>query len=88
MKIIKFGAVWCPGCLVMKPRWAKLEEEYKIEGDYHDYDEEEELAKELEIGELLPVAILEDSNGNEIHRFRGEISEKDIRNILEENSGK
>jgi len=25
MKVLKFGAVWCPGCLVMRPRWAEIE---------------------------------------------------------------
>ena len=25
MKVLKFGAVWCPGCLVMKPRWKEIE---------------------------------------------------------------
>jgi len=27
MKVLKFGAVWCSGCLVMNPRWRGVEEE-------------------------------------------------------------
>jgi len=27
MKVLKIGAVWCNGCLVMKPRWEELEKE-------------------------------------------------------------
>jgi thiol-disulfide isomerase/thioredoxin len=25
MKVLKFGAEWCTVCLVMKPRWEKIE---------------------------------------------------------------
>jgi len=25
MKVLKFGAVWCSGCLVMRPRWRSIE---------------------------------------------------------------
>lgn len=28
MKVLKFGAVWCSGCLVMRPRWEKIEKEH------------------------------------------------------------
>ena len=28
MKIIKIGAVWCPGCLVMKKVWNKITNDY------------------------------------------------------------
>ena len=28
MRIIKIGAVWCPGCLVMKKVWNKITNEY------------------------------------------------------------
>jgi hypothetical protein len=27
MHIVKIGAAWCSGCLVMKPRWAEIEKE-------------------------------------------------------------
>ena len=27
MKVLKFGAIWCSGCLVMKPIWKEIEEE-------------------------------------------------------------
>ena len=28
MKIIKIGAVWCPGCLVMKKVWKSIRNDY------------------------------------------------------------
>ena len=27
MKVLKFGAVWCPECLVMRPLWEEIEKE-------------------------------------------------------------
>ena len=39
MKVLKFGAVWCAGCLVMKPRWKELETENSwLETEYYDFD--------------------------------------------------
>ena len=39
MKVLKFGAIWCNGCLVMKPRWAQIEEENSwLETEYFDFE--------------------------------------------------
>ena len=40
MKVLKFGAVWCLGCLIMKPRWTEIETENTwLETEYYDFDE-------------------------------------------------
>ncbi|OGY47701.1 MAG: hypothetical protein A3J62_03900 [Candidatus Buchananbacteria bacterium RIFCSPHIGHO2_02_FULL_38_8] len=41
MKVLIFGAVWCPGCIIMKPRWKKIEEELTwLQTEYYDYDQD------------------------------------------------
>ena len=31
MRIIKIGAIWCPGCLVMKKVWNNILKEYDLD---------------------------------------------------------
>lgn len=79
MKVIKIGAVWCPGCIIMKPRWKKIEEEYSwFETEYYDFDTDKEVIEKFGIGEILPVFIFLDRKGEEILRLQGEVDEKEI----------
>ena len=40
MKVLKFGAIWCKECLVMRPMWGEIEKEIPdLETEYHDADE-------------------------------------------------
>jgi len=59
MKVLKFGAVWSPGCLVMRPWWEKIEKENpSLKTEYYDIDKNEEMAKKYKIEEgKLPVFI-------------------------------
>lgn len=89
MKVLKFGAIWCPGCLVMKPRWAEIEKENTwLKSEYYEYDNSSEQVEKYNIGDSLPVFIFLDKNENEILRLKGEVSKKDILKILEENKDK
>jgi len=83
MKIIKIGASWCSGCLVMKPRWKKIEQAYRLEGcildskgyDYDD-DETKSLLLHYSIDKdtiTLPVFIWLDDDDNEYARMNGEV---------------
>jgi hypothetical protein len=48
MKVLKFGAVWCPGCLVMKPRWKEIETDNSwLETEYHDFDQDKEVVRKI-----------------------------------------
>ena len=79
MKIIKFGAVWCPGCLVMKPVWKKVEEKYpNLDIIEYDYDIDEDEVNIYNVGDKLPVVIKLDDNGSEIGRLIGEKKENEI----------
>ena len=85
MKVLKFGAVWCPGCLVMKPRWKEIEQEMPwLETQYFEYDDSLELAKRYDVTEDLPVFIFLDRDGNELLRLKGEVSKEELVRILSE----
>jgi len=89
MKVLKFGAVWCPTCLIMKPRWAEIEKENSwLEAEYFEYDEHPEKVKEYNVGSVLPIFIFLDSNGQEFLRLKGEVSKKEILEVLVNNKSK
>lgn len=89
MKVLKFGATWCPACLIMKPRWAEIEAKNEwLKNEFYDYDENPEKVKEYNIGDSLPVFIFLDKNSKEFLRLKGEVSKKDILDILNKNKDK
>ncbi|MCF7906526.1 thioredoxin family protein [Patescibacteria group bacterium] len=89
MKVIKVGAVWCSGCMIMKPLWEEIEKENPwLETEYLDYDENPELAEKYEINDRLPVFIFLDKDNKEILRLTGEKSKEEILKIIEENKEK
>jgi thiol-disulfide isomerase/thioredoxin len=58
MKIVKISAVWCPSCLVMRPRFIEIEKKYpNIEFTSLDIDLDED-ATLYNPGPILPVLIL------------------------------
>ena len=84
MKVIKIGAIWCPGCLVMRPRWQEIEKEISIDSIYLDYDDDKEEVLKYNVGKILPVFIFTDNNGIELTRLIGEVSKKKILETIEE----
>jgi len=80
MKILKIGAVWCSGCLVMRPIWKKIEaENMTLDTEYYDFDERKDIVSKYNIDKgVLPVAIFLDSNNNEILRLSGEVTRERI----------
>ena len=84
MRIIKIGALWCPGCLISKSIWNDIEKEYPNHEYINlDYDLDEDLVEKYNVGELLPVVIIED-NDKEIKRIIGEKTKKEILESLSE----
>lgn len=82
MKILKFGAVWCSGCIVMKPRWAEIEKELPwLKTQYFDADENPELVQKYTITDY-PCFIFLDKNDLEIHREYGEIEKNKLIQII------
>jgi len=74
MKVLKFGAVWCSGCLVMKPRWVEIEKELSwLETEYFDYDKDKEAVEKYKVDKgTLPAFIFLDKEDKEILRLHGE----------------
>ena len=88
LKVIKIGAEWCPGCVVMKPRWAEIEKELpELKTEYFDADEHKELLKKYEV-KNLPAFIFLDQNENVIVKKEEEVSKEELLRIIQENKDK
>lgn len=88
MKILKFGAIWCKECLVMKPIWQEVEEEIpELKTEYYDADERPDLLKQYNIKDI-PVFIFLDKNDKEILRLQGMQNKEELVKIVNENLDK
>jgi thiol-disulfide isomerase/thioredoxin len=88
MKILRFGAIWCPGCLVMKHKWREIEKEINIDCEDYDYDEDKMEVEKWGVGRTLPVYIFIDKEGNELLRLIGEQSKSKLIDIIIQNNNK
>ncbi len=90
MKILKIGAVWCNGCLVMRPRWAEIEKENpSLETEYFDFDTSQDVLAKYHIDSgVLPVFIFLDKDGNELLRLNGEVEKSELQQVIQENKDK
>lgn len=89
MKVLKFGAVWCSGCLVMKPRWKKIEEENPwMDTEYYDFDKDGEAVEKYNIDQNLPTFVFLDKNDAEIMRLSGEPSREELIKLIEDHKDK
>jgi len=89
MKVLKFGAVWCAGCLVMKPRWKEIEEENPwLKTEYHDFDQDKDAVTKYGVDETLPTFVFLDKDGREFLRLNGEVEKGKLLNIIKENRDK
>jgi len=86
MKVLKFGAVWCSGCLIMKPRWKEIESENSwLKTEYYDFDQDKEMVNKYEVTETLPTFVFLDKNGEEFLRLNGEITKSDLIDFINKN---
>ena len=84
MKVVKISAIWCPSCIIMTNVINKIKTEYpNLEFINYDYDNDEEIVKKYNVGEILPVLIFLDNNENEVKRLIGEKSKKEIEEVIE-----
>jgi len=83
MKVLRFSAIWCSACLVMKKIFKHVENMHtELEFINYDYDTEDELVEKYNIGTTIPVLIFLDENENEITRIVGEKSYDEIEEII------
>jgi len=80
MKIIKIGAIWCSGCLVMRPIWKRIEAENTwLKTEYYDFDERKDIVQKYHVyKENMPVFIFLDNKENELLHLTGEVSRERI----------
>lgn len=83
MKIIKIGAIWCPGCLVMNKIWNKINKDYELDILDLDYDMNNDEVMNYNVGKVLPVFIFMDNEGIEIERLVGEQKEDKLRMLID-----
>lgn len=84
MKVIKIGAVWCPGCLIMKKVWNNIIKDYSnLEIINLDYDMDSEEVSKYNPGKVLPVVIFLDDNDQELERLIGEQKEETLREKID-----
>ena len=79
MKLVKISAMWCPACLIMRSRIAKID--LNIEQVEYDYDLDDEVVSKYNVGDILPVYILIDGD-KEVRRLIGEKSEDELSEFL------
>lgn len=85
MKIIQISAIWCNSCLVMQKTWNACKKQYpNIEWVTYDLDFDEEQVRKYEVGEKLPILILE-KDGEEINRLVGEKKQEEVEVWLKNN---
>lgn len=88
MKVLKFGAVWCKECLVMRPTWEEVEEEIPmLITEYYDADQYPDLLKKYNIKDI-PVFIFLDKDGKEFLRLEGMQNKEELIKIVKENLDK
>jgi thiol-disulfide isomerase/thioredoxin len=82
MNIIKIGAMWCPGCLIMHKVWKQVENAYpELEITSYDLDMDSEDVEKYSVGSTLPVIIFY-KDGNEYKRLIGERKYEDLEEII------
>lgn len=82
MRIVKIGAIWCSACLVMNKTLKKVLAKYNFDVEELDYDMDSDEVLKYKIDEILPVIIF--FNGSqEVYRVCGELSEKELINIID-----
>lgn len=85
MKVLKIGAIWCSGCIVMGPRWQEIEADHPdLQTQYFEFDDHPDVMEKYGITDTtLPVFIWLDKQGQELHREHGEISKDELLKINE-----
>ena len=83
MKIIKIGAIWCPGCLVMNKIWNKIIKDYDLDILELDYDMNNDEVMKYDVGKVLPVIIFFNDEGIELDRHVGELKEDKLRELID-----
>jgi len=82
MTVLRFTAVWCPSCLIMKSRWRVFFRDRPAfrQVDY-DYDDDGDAVRQYGVGDVLPVMIVLDGS-REVLRLVGEKTMKELERLF------
>ena len=83
MRLLLVSAIWCPSCIIMRPRYLEIAKNNKLNIQELDFDDDEKQVDELNIGSTLPVLIVYQDD-KEICRITGEKSKKELEGIFHE----
>lgn len=79
MKVLKFGAVWCQDCIIMKPRWQEIEDENPwLLAEFYDVDKDPQAAKKHNVTDKIPAFIFLDKEGKELLRLHGNVAKDEL----------
>ncbi|NTW22027.1 thioredoxin family protein [Candidatus Falkowbacteria bacterium] len=71
IRIIKFTAMWCADCIVMRPMWQEVRQQYPdLAIEEYDFDDQADQAKAFGIT-TVPTTIYLSQSGEEIMRRVG-----------------
>jgi thiol-disulfide isomerase/thioredoxin len=71
MKIIKFTALWCADCIVMRPMWQEVRQAYPdLVIEEYDFDDDADEAKAFGITNV-PTTIYQSESGEVLERQTG-----------------
>ena len=88
MKVLKFGAIWCTECLVMKPMWQEIEKSMpELKTEYFDADENAEMLEKYSIKDI-PVFVFLDKADKEFMRLEGVQNKDDLITTVKEHIDK
>lgn len=88
MKILRIGAEWCPECIIMRLRFAEIEQEMSaLDTEFIDVDKNPEIKRLWNI-EDIPTFIFLDKNGQEFLRLQKLVEKEDLLKIIQENNDK
>ena len=81
-EVLVISAVWCPSCLILNKNIKRLNKEYPdLNIKKLDYDLDEDIVKEYQIGTKLPVVIIKEDN-KEKDRLIGEKTYEEMLDFL------
>lgn len=84
MKIIKFTAMWCADCIVMRPMWAEISDKHpNLEIIEYDFDKNPTEIKHWEV-KKVPHLIIINQDGKELTRVDGLRSKNELTKIIED----
>lgn len=83
MKILKFGAIWCTECLVMRPMWDAIEKQFpNLVTEYYDADEHPEVLEKYKIKDI-PSFIFLDNDSKVVDTLKGAQNKEDLINKVD-----